>query len=100
MKYYCNDCEKIIDADELLEDSDGFGSWYACPNCKSDKIEDCDKCEMCGTYIPPDAMFCEDCAEDIKISFENMVHGLSKQRRIKYEYVEEAICDWIEREVM
>ena len=73
---------------------------YLCPNCHSEQVEECDRCEMCGTYIEPDLVFCKDCSEEIKTTWENMVHGMSKERHIKYDDMQDLVMDWLEREVM
>ena len=100
MKYYCNNCEKIFEETELDAGENYFRMpIYICPNCRSEDLEECDTCELCGEYIEPDTMFCRDCREEIKTTWENMIHGLSKERRVNYKDMEEMVCDWIEREV-
>lgn len=90
MMYFCEKCERIFDEDEI---DDG------CPACHSEKIEACDYCEWCGQPVEPDLVFCEDCSERIKIAWDNMIHGLSKETRARYDDIEEFVCDWVEREV-
>ena len=97
MKYYCNECEKMIDESDLIYDEEQRIS--LCPWCKLDDLEECSRCEMCGEYIEPDTIFCKDCAEDIKTTWENMIYGLSKERRAKYDDMQDMVLDWIEREV-
>lgn len=99
MKYFCNDCEKTFDEERMDSGSDRYSTWYVCPNCHSTDVEECDICEMCGEYIEPHTMFCKDCAENIKITWENMIHNLSRERRVKYDDMQDMVMDWIEREV-
>ena len=100
MKYYCNECGEIYDETQMDSGENFFRMpIYVCPNCHSENVEECDRCELCGEYIEPDLVFCKDCSEDIKTTWENMIHGLSKERRISYKDMEEVVCDWIEREV-
>lgn len=99
MKYFCNDCGKIYSEEQMDADVDKYSSWYVCPNCHSADVEECDRCELCGDYIEPYTLFCKDCAEEIKTTWENMIHRLSKERRTKYEDMQEMVLGWIEREV-
>lgn len=100
MRYYCNECERIYEEDQLDIEENIFGTkYYICPSCKEGDIEVCERCEVCGEYIPPDMVFCETCRENIKTSWENMVNGFSKENRISYGSAEEFISDWVERNV-
>ena len=100
MKFYCNKCEKIYDEEQMDSGENYFRMpIFLCPNCHSEDVEECDQCELCFDYIEPDTMFCKSCGEEIKTTWENMVHNLAKERNRKYKDTEELICDWIEREV-
>lgn len=100
MKYYCNDCEGIFDEEQLDTEVNIFGiTGYICPVCKSGDVSECDRCEICGEYVPPEIVFCEDCAEKIRITWDNMVFGFAKENKIKFESAEEFITEWIAREV-
>ena len=63
MKYYCENCNSVIDEDDLKEyeePSEAWGHtvyepWWVCPNCGHVPVEydhqdkTCEDCVLCGT---------------------------------------------------
>ena len=62
MKWYCHECESYFDEDEMKYEKElhtelaGMGgdcceTFGVCPNCGSEDIEECEKCEVCGEEV-------------------------------------------------
>lgn len=73
MKYYCHDCNSVIDCIERNEQIEGFlRPYYVCEHCGSENISEAEKCEICGEYVSfGETHFgiCDDCREWIMSVF-------------------------------
>ena len=79
--YYCNDCECEFEEPkeerEHHSELNGMGgitweSFFVCPNCGSDWIEEMTKCDLCGEWSRETKIFgrpdvCDECRRDIEI---------------------------------
>lgn len=120
--YYCNECNKVIEHDELIpkkicfETEFGVGSLfrdrhyhtvYHCPHCGSNDVEEAEKCQVCGEWFGLEQLncdfYCEECAEDEanEMKFDCFVNkysseimeGLSRQHPEYIKNDETMICD-------
>ncbi len=101
MSYYCNNCKRIIDEDDLAPTGIFFkGREYgACPHCHSEDLVEADECELCGKAVIPYEQFCDDCKEEMFSSWNWMVNELAKKHKKEFESMERLILDYMEREV-
>ena len=82
MKYYCNDCNHIIDEDGLATRKERHEFWgapyyeefYMCPHCKGEDLEGViGECCVCGKLVTScyrnnnDEIICEECYENFDI---------------------------------
>ena len=65
MKYYCHDCNSVIDCIERHERIEGFlRPYYVCEYCGSENISEAEKCHVCGEYVEETHFgICDDCRE-------------------------------------
>lgn len=99
--YYCKECKSTFyERDAAMGETVWRGiPSIACPCCHSEEVVEAGRCDLCGDYIDPEERFCESCAEDLKISWQNMVNREAKDRGLRYEEMEEVFLDYLEREV-
>ena len=71
MKYYCHDCNSVIDCIERHERIEGFlRPYYVCEYCGSENISQAEKCHVCGEYVEETHFgICDDCREWINAIF-------------------------------
>lgn len=91
--FVCLECGEMFEEPLILYDNLGefWGApaqdaYGACPNCKSDQIDEADKCDICGEYIQA-GYICEDCAEDIQTRVRE-IKTYIKNNKLNYdEYI-------------
>ena len=82
MKYYCEDCGKTFDEDEMVvENSYNLVPFHdelvkepfnvcKCPYCGSEDIDEALQCAICGEWFKPediyDDFYCKDCIEKMR----------------------------------
>jgi len=76
---YCDNCKQFVLEDELEREYEhhselsGMGgvtceTFYVCPHCGSDEIDDAYECEICGE--PTTSLdYCDDCRTEVVKSF-------------------------------
>ena len=93
MRYYCNNCERDFDEEDLVPvmqwDGEGVMGGYhvvesECPYCGStDDWEEAEECDYCGEYFGEetglisalDMKLCKDCAQEVVTEFCKMKWG-------------------------
>ena len=104
MTYYCNNCGKMVEDVELIS----AGTWWrgrehgACPHCKSERLEEASKCELCGSPSVPGEQLCEGCKTDFRLAFDNAVAKIATWNRIpstEINKIEKLFIDYVEYEV-
>lgn len=75
---YCYNCKNIFLEEDIISIKHEECHWWLddkptevyyecnCPYCKSDDMEECNYCDICGEPIPPDKhdTLCEVCIEE------------------------------------
>ena len=101
----CNDCKSTFENGELELDfySEAWGQTVkhykvVCPSCGGDDIEEMDKCEICGTWIPPGDGICENChdlIEDLTDQIRSLLRRMTITHKLNYEELVEKIMEAI-----
>lgn len=112
MKWYCNDCNEVFEENEIVTETTwansnyiGFGGDYPettayCPNCHSEDIRECEKCDACGEEVPETECFgrhtylCDECrgkVEDKLIELRDYIQAEFDEN--DYKEAEEIIQD-------
>lgn len=75
--FHCEDCGSIFtdETAKVLWDGDGreVTNYYACPDCRSTAVAECEKCRICGAPTYPDDDYCDDCKIALKKIWESAV---------------------------
>ena len=102
MKYYCYDCGKIMDEDELLTKTVEYSHGELvdeaiCPYCGSDEVDEAKVCELCGEAMPTDKLgeCCEDCEIELGAYFRKMVEDVALGYGIDEERAKDIIVEFI-----
>ena len=84
--FVCLECGEMFEEPLILYDN--LGEFWGAPaqDCKSDQIDEADKCDICGEYIQA-GYICEDCAEDIQTRVRE-IKTYIKNNKLNYdEYI-------------
>ena len=102
MKYYCTDCQSIIDEDELLTRTEDYGEgnyvdFAVCPYCGSDEVDEAKTCELCGEAFNPDELgnFCDECWIDLGNYFRLAVEALMKDYKLDEERARDILLEFL-----
>ena len=109
--YVCNDCNNVFDEDALSIVTDNMGecfgnpsfkSYSVCPYCKSDDIQEAEKCELCEEWGHTESYdgehYCNECVEYIKKKFGDLITNNfdAKERKLIYWCID--ISNWIKQD--
>lgn len=101
MTYYCNNCKRFVDEDDLV----GTGEFFkarehgACPHCHSEDLVEANECDICGKPIEQFEQFCEDCREKLGNAWSEGVNYLIKETGKDPISAEQWLINFIESEV-
>ena len=83
MKYVCLECGEVFDYNDAkydVEYDSGEGSrggivysTMICPVCGSEDVEEAKECPVCGEYHGAEDDICDDCAEEIKTAWNDLL---------------------------
>ena len=98
---YCTNCKSFIDDNEL----EGTGEFFkgieggCCPHCHSERLEEADKCEICGAWVAPYEQFCEDCKTEFMNAWSEAVVHVKDFAKTDTVKAERLLLEFLEREV-
>lgn len=101
--FHCEDCNNIFaeEAARVLITTDGYGTAevYACPECRSTAVAECNTCRICGEPIEPSEDYCPDCKWDLRKIWNRAVEAVMakndkdsvENERLFIEYLEDGL---------
>lgn len=84
--YMCKDCGKVFLEDDVVKSYDdpspsgvclptGYYTYYECPKCGSEDIDEATKCVSCGDWFVAEGedKLCPDCAEYLTCHIDELM---------------------------
>ena len=94
--YRCVDCGRFFE-EPIVEHDDpspagvslpsGYYTYWYCPHCGSEDIEDAGECKSCGEPVEKGVTLCEDCRKELVA----ILQEVAKEMKLSNEEMEDAI---------
>jgi hypothetical protein len=93
--YICEDCGHTTESPTEIEEYHGDYNYrpeifYQCPNCDSDRIEEAERCECCGSDRPVSQMtgdICDECLKVWRDHFYTMMRDKYTPQELEWIYL-------------